>query len=84
MIFNHHIFAGCRFEKVFHKLFLHFEGVLLAVRGCTCVLRGCSRTLKIPHSPPLPVLYLCSVQCRDAVSRCAVRSQLVAKSVITR
>ena len=27
--------------------------MLLAVRGCTCALRGCSRTLKTLNSPPL-------------------------------
>ena len=31
----------------------NFEGVLLAMRGCTCVLRGCSRILKTPNSPSL-------------------------------
>ena len=44
-------FKGC-----FIKFSFHFEGVLLAVRGCTCMLRGCSRTLKTPNSPPLDVL----------------------------
>ena len=41
------------FKRCFIKLSFHFEGVLLAVRGCTCMLRGCSRTLKTPNSPPL-------------------------------
>ena len=35
------------------KFSCHFEGELLAVRGRTCVPRGCSRTLKTPNSPPL-------------------------------
>ena len=34
------------------KFQCHFEGVRLAVRGCTCMFRGCSRTLKTPNSPP--------------------------------
>ena len=38
--------TGC-----FTMSFFHFEGVLLATRGCTCVLRGCSRTLRTPNSP---------------------------------
>ena len=33
--------------------FFNVEGVFLALKGCTCVLRGCSRTLKTPNSPPL-------------------------------
>ena len=33
--------------------FFNFEGVLLAMRGCTCVLRGCSCILKTPNSPPV-------------------------------
>ena len=37
------------------KFSFHFEGVLLAVRGCTSMFRGCSRTLKTPNSPPLTV-----------------------------
>ena len=37
----------------FIKFSLHFEGVFLAARGCTCTLRGCSRTLKTPNSPHL-------------------------------
>ena len=43
-------------KRCFAKFSFHFEGVLLAVRGCTCVLRGCSRTLKTPNSPPLDVI----------------------------
>ena len=50
---KHHKFVGCRFETVFHYISFHFEGVPLAVRGCTCMLKGCSRTLKTPNSPPL-------------------------------
>ena len=30
----------------------HFEGMLLAVRGCTSMFRGCSHTLKTPNFPP--------------------------------
>ena len=41
------------FKRCFIKLSFHFEGVLLAVRGCTCMLRGCSRTLETLNSPPL-------------------------------
>ena len=45
------------------EFFFHFEGVLLVVSGYTCVLRGCSRTLKTPNSPPpLPVPYIISTQ----------------------
>ena len=33
---------------LFYYLLFRYEGVLLAVRGCTCALRGCSRTLKKP------------------------------------
>ena len=40
-------------KRHFIKFFFHFEGVLLAVRGCTSMFRGCSRTLKTPNSPPL-------------------------------
>ena len=36
--------------------FICFERVLLAMRGCTCSLRGCSRTLKTPNSPPLFII----------------------------
>ena len=43
------------------KAFL-FERVLLVVRGCTFVLRGCSRIPKTPNSPPL--LFKCfSILC---------------------
>ena len=41
-------------NRCFIKFSFHFEGVLLAVRGCTSMFRGCSRTLKTPNSPPLP------------------------------
>ena len=41
--------------RYFITLFFNFEGMLLAMRGCTCVFRGCSRTLKTPNSPPLPL-----------------------------
>ena len=41
------------FKWRFMIFFFCFEGVLLAMRGCTCLLRGCSRTLKTPNSPPL-------------------------------
>ena len=34
------------------KLFFNFKGVLLTMRGCTHVLRGCSSTLKTPNSLP--------------------------------
>ena len=34
----------------FMSFFVNFEGVLLVMRGCACVLRG---TLKTPNSPPL-------------------------------
>ena len=37
----------------FIKFSFHFEGVLLAVRECTSMFRGCSRPLKTPNSPPL-------------------------------
>ena len=37
----------------FMSFFFNFEGVLLVMRGCACVLRGCSRALKTPNSPPL-------------------------------
>ena len=40
-------------KRHFIKFFFHFEGVLLTVRGCTSMFRGCSRTLKTPNSPPL-------------------------------
>ena len=30
------------------ELVRYFEGVLSEVRGCTCALRGCSRTLQKP------------------------------------
>ena len=40
-------------KRCFIKFSFHFEGVLLAVRGCTSMFRGCSRTLKTPNSPPL-------------------------------
>ena len=40
-------------KRCFIKLSFHFEGVLLAVRGCTSMFRGCSRTLKTSNSPPL-------------------------------
>ena len=33
--------------------FVCLDGALLAVRGCTIALRGCSGTPKIPNSPPL-------------------------------
>ena len=49
---THHKFVGCRSEMIFIEISCHFEGVLLAVRGCTCMFRGCSRTLKTPNSPP--------------------------------
>ena len=40
-------------KRCFMKFSFHFEGVLLAVRGCSFMFRGCSRTLKTPNSPPL-------------------------------
>ena len=40
-------------KQCFIKFSFHFEGVLLVVRGCTFILRGCSRTLKTLNSPPL-------------------------------
>ena len=40
-------------KRHFIKFFFHFEGMLLAVRGCTSMFKGCSRTLKTPNSPPL-------------------------------
>ena len=40
-------------KQCFIKFSFHFEGVLLVVRGCTFMLRGCSRTLKTLNSPPL-------------------------------
>ena len=40
-------------KRCFIKFSFHFEGVLLAMRGCTSMFRGCSRTLKTPYSPPL-------------------------------
>ena len=33
--------------------FFCFERVHLAMRGCTCALRECTRTLKTPNYPPL-------------------------------
>ena len=51
----------------FYEHFLLFWGVLLAVRGCICALRGCSRTLKIPNSPPPPGPTACYyTECRIA------------------
>ena len=41
------------FKWCFMISFFYFERVHLAIRGCTCALRGCSRTLKTPNSPPL-------------------------------
>ena len=41
------------FKWCFVISFFCFERVHLAMRGCTCALRGCSRTLKTPNSPPL-------------------------------
>ena len=40
-------------KRCFVKFSFNFEGVLLAVRGCTLMFRGCSRTLKTPNYPPL-------------------------------
>ena len=40
-------------KRCFIKFSFYFEGVLLVVRGCTSMFRGCSRTLKTPNSPPL-------------------------------
>ena len=40
-------------KMCFINFFFNFERVHLAMKGCTCVLRGCSRTLKTPNSPPL-------------------------------
>ena len=42
------------FKWCFVISFFCFERVHLAMRGCTCALRGCSRTIKTPNSPPLP------------------------------
>ena len=39
--------------RCFMNFSFHFEGVLLAVRGCSFMFRGCSRTLKTPNYPPL-------------------------------
>ena len=47
------VFAEYKYCYVFYDLFFNFEGVLSVMRGWACVLRGCSRTLKIPNSPPL-------------------------------
>ena len=40
------------FKWWFMTLYFCFERVLLTMRGCTFSLRGCSRTLKTPNSPP--------------------------------
>ena len=39
--------------RYFMQFFFNFERVLSAIRGFMCVLRGCSRTLKIHNYPPL-------------------------------
>ena len=41
------------FKWCFVISFFYFERLHLAMRGCTCTLRGCSRTLKTPNSPAL-------------------------------
>ena len=46
-------------KRCFIRFSFHFEGVLLALRGCTSMFRGCSRTLKTPNSPTLiPVVFI--------------------------
>ena len=52
----YHRFVGYLFKMCFMIFFFCFERVLLAMRGCTCSLRECSRTLKTPNSPPLVAL----------------------------
>ena len=47
------------FKWYFMTFFFCFERVLLAMRVCTFSLRGCSRTLKTPNSPPLQMLDEC-------------------------
>ena len=39
--------------RCFMNYSTNFEGVLLEMRGYTCVLRGCSCTLKTHNYPPL-------------------------------
>ena len=51
--FNHQFLIDIGFKFCFVISFSYFERVHLAVRGCTCAPRGCSRTLKTPNSPPL-------------------------------
>ena len=46
---NHHNFVGNPVpERCFITVFLHFEGVLLAVRGCTSMYQG---VLNAPSKP---------------------------------
>ena len=55
-------------KQCFTKFSFHFEGVLLAVRGCSFMFRGCSRTLKTPNSPPLCNAHDMIVRMQDIVS----------------
>ena len=52
-VMNHHKLLNLSVTWCFYKGFISFLVVLLAARGCICVLRGYSRTLKTPISPPL-------------------------------
>ena len=54
-------------KQCFTKFSFHFDGVLLAVRGCSFMFRGCSRTLKIPNSPPLMHIIVRATTHKDAV-----------------
>ena len=37
---NHHIVVGSWYFKLFYQVFFYFEGVILAIRGRSCVLRA--------------------------------------------
>ena len=50
--------SDIRFKWCFIIFFFCFQRVVLAMRVCTYSLRGCSRTLKTPNSPPLRTLQL--------------------------
>ena len=53
MNFNDHLVVRFQLEKVFHKVVLFFSWDAFGSEGCSSVLSGCSRSLKIPNSPPL-------------------------------
>ena len=66
----------------FISFFFNIEGVLLVMRGCACVLRGCSRTLKTPNSLPLRQAHLSpKVEYFDIDMTCGVISVLHVKFV---